>query len=296
MGGRMLIGGGRVNCNAAFLADLICHASAHLLVSQQMKSRCVLLVVASVAFAGCVTRRPEPASQPGFIPVQERPGLGTSWGEQRDSWVEPFAFTRTTAGRPTAEARIYYNDREGVDAMLDFLGGESKRCDGLQPLANGRLRVGVRDGSGRWVECHESRGRRLAVGDPGQRYEIVLKNEARRPVEVVVSVDGLDVMDGKPASPKKRGYVIAPFQTLSVDGFRTGTASIAAFHFGSMSDSYGRRRHGNATNAGVIGVALFEASRRSAPTDSPTADSHAWRFTGARPSPSRIEFAAPPEA
>jgi hypothetical protein len=275
---------------------LDCHARAELLASQQMKSRCVLLVVASVALAGCVTRRPEPPSRPGFVPVQERPGLGTSWGEQRDSWVEPVAFSRASKDRPAAEARIYYNDRDGVNAMLDFLGGESKRCDGLQPYADGRLRVGVRKGNGAWIECHELRGKRFAVGESGERYEMILKNETRRTVEVVVSVDGLSVMDGKSGSLKKRGYVVAPFQTISVDGFRTSAATVAAFHFGSMADSYGRRRHGNTINAGIIGIAVFDENRRATPVSSPSLENYAWRFTGARPAPDRPDFAKPPDA
>jgi hypothetical protein len=254
------------------------------------------MLLTGLLLAGCATREPAPttARERGFAPAQERPGLGTSWGEQRESWVEPIAFSRASATRPVADARIYYNDREGVDAMLDFLGGESKRCDGLQSYADGRLRVGVRKGNGAWAECHELRGKRFAIGDPGERYEIVLKNDARRAVEVVVSVDGLDAMDGKPASLKNRGYVVAPFQTISVDGFRTTAATVAAFHFGSMADSYGRRRHGNATNAGIIGIAIFEESRR-APNGDPSGG-HAWRFTGSRPAPDRLEFATPPDA
>jgi len=257
------------------------------------------VLLAFIVPAGCATRTQQPAtptSERNFVPAQERLGLGTSWGEQRESWVEPVAFTRTAATRPNGEARIFYNDREGVDAMLDFLGGASKRCDGLQPSAGDRLRVGIRKGNGTWIECHELRRRRFAVGDSGERYEITLKNDSRRTVEAVMSVDGLDVMDGKPASLKKRGYVIAPFQTISVDGFRTSEATVAAFRFGSMFDSYGRRRHGNTTNAGVIGIAVFEENRRAAPSDFPIPEDHAWRFTGARLAPKRPNFATPPEA
>jgi hypothetical protein len=257
------------------------------------------ILLAGILLAGCATRQPEPATtvpERRLVSAQERPGLGTSWGEQRQSWVEPVTFNRAAATRPNAGARIYYNDREGVDAMLDFLRGESKRCDGLQACAGDRLRVGMRNGNGSWIECHELRGRRIAVGESGNRYEIVLRNDSRRAIEVVVSVDGLDVIDGKSASMKKRGYMIAPFQTIAVDGFRTGAATVAAFRFGSMTDSYGRRRHGNTANAGVIGIGIFEENRRAAPAGSPDPASHAWRFTGARPAPTDFDFSTPPEA
>jgi hypothetical protein len=257
------------------------------------------ILLTAVVLSGCAMRTTHPADgakRSGFTPAQERPGLGTAWGEQRDSWVEPVPFARSSGERPAGQDRIYYNDREGVNAMLDFLGGDSKPCGGMQQSTSGLLRFGVRTGNGRWVECHELRGRRFAVAESGERYEVVLRNDARRAVEILLSVDGLDVIDGKPASFKKRGYVLAPFETLAVDGFRTSNATVAAFRFGSMFDSYGHRRHRDTTNAGVIGVAVFEEQRRKAPAAPGNPGDHAWRSTGTRPPASRDGFAPPPEA
>ncbi|PQJ27936.1 hypothetical protein [Rubritalea profundi] len=72
-----------------------------------------------------------------------------------------------------------------------------------------------------------------------------------------MSVDGLDVMDGKSASTKKRGYMIEPGKTLSVKGFRTSDAAVAAFKFSSVDTSYSNLRHGTTRNVGVIGMAVF---------------------------------------
>ena len=257
------------------------------------------LLLAAALLAGCATHPKQPPSETrhdGITPAQERPGLGTSWGEQRDSWAEPAPFVRASATRPGAQARIYYNDRDGANAMLAFLGGDPKRCDGLQPVAGSLLRLGLRNGNGEWLECNEARGRRIANADRGTRYEVVLKNDARRALEIVVSVDGLDVMDGKAASLQKRGYVLAPFETLAVEGFRTGAGTVAAFRFGRMFDSYTHRRHGSTENAGVVGVAVFEEKRRTTATDTPAPGEHAWRATAARPSGSHRDFSAPPEA
>jgi len=259
----------------------------------------IAILLAALVLAGCATQtreRAEASKRKGFTAVQERPGLGTSWGEQRESWVEPAPFARTSAEHPSGQARIYYNDREGANAMLAFLGGPARPCDGWQPSAGGLLRLGLRTGNGTWAECRESHGRRIATGDHGARYEVMLKNDARHAVEVVVSVDGLDAMDGKPASFRKRGYVLAPFETLAVEGFRTSPASVAAFHFGPMSGSYGQRRHGNTANAGVIGVAVFEEKRRHPATDDPAAGDHAWRAKASRPEGPRHDFSTPPEA
>ncbi|MEO6789200.1 MAG: hypothetical protein ABI318_24005 [Chthoniobacteraceae bacterium] len=257
------------------------------------------ILLAALVLAGCATRTTQSADgakRNGYISAQERPGLGTSWGEQRESWVEAAPFVRASATRPSAQARTYYNDRDGANAMLAFLGGGAKRCDGLQQTPGGLLRLGLRNGNCEWIECRESRGRRIATGDHGSRYEVVLKNDARRSVEVLVSVDGLDAMDGRPASFKKRGYVLAPFETLAVEGFRTSASTVAAFRFGPMFDSYGHRRHGSTANAGVVGVAVFEEKRRASAADRSDPGDHAWRATAARPAGSTRDFSTPPEA
>jgi len=257
------------------------------------------LLMSAVILCGCATRqaqRPNADSSRGFTPALERPGLGTSWGELRESWVEPAQFVRASPSQPDEQARIYYNDREGATAMLAFLHGESHDASGLRPAQGGALRFGIRDGVGAWLGCREARGRRIATGEHGTRYEVVLKNDARHAVEVLVSVDGLDAMDGGPASFKKRGYVLAPSETLAVEGFRTSRSTVAAFRFGGISGSYGQRRHGDATNAGVIGVAVFNEKRRPSPADRTDSPDHAWRAAASKPGGDTHHFSTPPDA
>lgn len=95
------------------------------------------------------------------------------------------------------------------------------------------------------------------VGRKGSTYSLVIKNLCHSRLEIVLSVDGLDVMDGRPASTKKRGYIIKPGKTLTVKGFRTSDDAVAAFKFSSVSESYSNKRHGATRNVGVIGMAVF---------------------------------------
>lgn len=74
----------------------------------------------------------------------------------------------------------------------------------------------------------------------------------------MLSVDGLDVMDGRRASYSKRGYILSPGESLTVDGFRTSTSTVAAFRFSSVSRSYAALRHDDTANIGVVGLAVFE--------------------------------------
>lgn len=141
--------------------------------------------------------------------------------------------------------------------------------------------VSLVDSRGRILEALDVGRQRFAVGEPGQRYEIEVTNHSPDRFEVVASVDGRDVIDGDPASTHKRGYILEPYQTLIIDGWRTHQDEVAAFRFGHVADSYAARR-GTTRDVGVIGVALF-AERRSRDWD---------RRRHARPFDDR--FAPPP--
>ena len=100
------------------------------------------------------------------------------------------------------------------------------------------------------------RGQRWVMGSLGQRYRIRVRNPTPWRVEAVVSVDGLDAVDGRTAGLDKRGYVLPPYGEITIDGFRTSLDTVAAFRFSSVRDSYAGRK-GQDRNVGVIGVAFF---------------------------------------
>jgi hypothetical protein len=99
-------------------------------------------------------------------------------------------------------------------------------------------------------------GRRYVLGQMGQRYQVRIVNPTASRIEAVVSVDGLDAVDGRPANLNKRGYIVPAYGEVTIDGFRTSLDTVAAFRFSSVRDSYAARtRH--ARNVGVVGVAFF---------------------------------------
>ncbi|MBM4321664.1 MAG: hypothetical protein FJ125_17415 [Deltaproteobacteria bacterium] len=106
------------------------------------------------------------------------------------------------------------------------------------------------------TSVYRHRSRYFVAGSEGKRYEIRIRNESPRRVEAVVSVDGRDVIDGRPASVGRRGYLIDAYGTATIDGFRTSASEVAAFRFSPVSASYAARM-GNDANVGVIGVAIF---------------------------------------
>jgi hypothetical protein len=100
-------------------------------------------------------------------------------------------------------------------------------------------------------------GESYVLGQLGAHYTLRVSNHTGRRMEAVVSVDGRDAIDGRPADWRsKRGYLVPAWGSIDIEGWRISHAQAAAFRFSSVSDSYAART-GSARDVGVIGVAVF---------------------------------------
>lgn len=100
-------------------------------------------------------------------------------------------------------------------------------------------------------------GQTYVLGQQGERYSLRITNHTGRRIEAVASVDGRDVIDGRPADFRtKRGYLVSPWSSVDIEGWRLSARQAAVFRFSSVADSYAARM-GNAREVGVIGVAIF---------------------------------------
>lgn len=100
------------------------------------------------------------------------------------------------------------------------------------------------------------KGRYYVHGSADQRYTIRVYNPTPQRVEAVVSVDGLDVVDGEAGDLRKRGYVVPAYGEVRIEGWRTSLSDVASFRFSSVKGSYAGRK-GKARNVGVVAVAIF---------------------------------------
>lgn len=191
-----------------------------------------------------------PAPEP-----RQRPGLGTEWGESRTSRVHDVSFVRADNDRPFAVAALHYNDRAGVVALAAYHADRTPHFRDI-PAGGGAISVSIRDGNGESLEAAHVGDRTYVMGTIGSRYTITLTNHTGHRFETVATVDGLDVINGQPGTPSNRGYVLMPFATLEIDGFRQSQDAVAAFRFARVADSYAAQT-GTARNVGVIGVAFF---------------------------------------
>lgn len=197
-------------------------------------------------------------SRSALAPPEERKGLGTGWGSEMKSALRNTSFDRAS-DRPYGEVdMIYYNDSRGVEEMAGKWKNETAP---LQGAARGAVEWGVKSGWS-WSDHYMAGGKRFVVGKKGRNYAVEIRNLTSSRLEVVLSVDGLDVIDGQPASFKKRGYIIGPHERLEVKGFRKSYDAIAAFEFSTVSGSYSNLRHGVARDVGVIGLAVFAEKGR----------------------------------
>ena len=187
---------------------------------------------------------------------EERPGLGTEWGDSRTSHVTDAPFARRSFETPWASSTLYYNDADGIRSMTG--GAAPSSCAVSEvPIAGGALSVRLVDAWGSPLPTCDLGSRKYVTGRHGDRYVIEVRNHTAQRFEAVATVDGLDVIDGRPGSLAKRGYLIAPHSSLEIEGFRRSLHEVAEFQFGSVSNSYAARTSSD-RNVGVIGVALFD--------------------------------------
>ena len=127
------------------------------------------------------------------------------------------------------------------------------------PYVKGRMvQVDVYDrADGAALPVYTSDGRNYIVGSPGHEYAVRIRNCTGGRVLVVTSVDGVNVISGDTAAPSQSGYVLDPWGSVEISGWRKSFERTAAFYFTDLGNSYAART-GRPDNVGVIGVAVFQ--------------------------------------
>ena len=212
----------------------------------------------------------ETAAAPKRKTAEERPGLGTALGGEIYDSSQATRFYRTHDSAPDAVASFHYNDEDGAKIMAG-LTGTPKKHGGAFELIDNKLQIAVEPrygGSSSAYDHYEADGQFFVIGMPGDSYRLRLRNLTKKRIEVVVSVDGLDVLDAQPASVRKRGYVIDANASITIEGMRAKGA-LRELKFSTVAASHAARAFGEAgaRNVGVIGVAAYsedEMARRRA--------------------------------
>jgi hypothetical protein len=104
--------------------------------------------------------------------------------------------------------------------------------------------------------------RRYLEAQEGKRYAITLSNRGGERVGVVVRVDGLNVVSGeRDAGRRGRMYVLDPWQTSRVQGWRTSLSEVRQFTFVDERSSYAARSGKANPKLGWIEVFVYRERR-----------------------------------
>ena len=114
------------------------------------------------------------------------------------------------------------------------------------------------------LDIYPHRGRNYIAGRPGARYAIRVTNRSGERVLAVMSVDGVNIVTGQTAAWNQGGYVLQPWASHEITGWRKSTQEVAAFEFAALPDSYAALT-GRPNDVGVIGVAVFNERAVVAP-------------------------------
>ncbi|HVT33556.1 MAG TPA: hypothetical protein VHE32_12965 [Rhodanobacteraceae bacterium] len=110
--------------------------------------------------------------------------------------------------------------------------------------------------TGETLRTYRDHGRLYVAGTPGHRYSVRLRNRTGGRLLTVLSVDGVNAITGQTASASQSGYVLSPWESTEIAGWRKSDEEIAQFNFTALPDSYAART-GRPANVGVVGVAVF---------------------------------------
>ena len=146
------------------------------------------------------------------------------------------------------------NPRRRTVLTLALLALTSPACAQRNDLVD--IRVVNRD-TGATLRTWYHDGRLYVAGDPGTRYGLRFINHTGGRVLAVVSVDGVNILTGQTANYDQGGYVLDPYETYDVNGWRKSETTVADFQFAPLSASYAAKT-GRPGDVGVIGMAVFQ--------------------------------------
>jgi hypothetical protein len=108
----------------------------------------------------------------------------------------------------------------------------------------------------RTLPVHYHEGRYYVIGRPGNEYQVNVRNRQSGEILTVISVDGVNAVSGATADWGQTGYVLSPYTSFGIKGWRKSMQRVAAFVFTEFDRSYAART-GRPDDIGVIGVAVF---------------------------------------
>ncbi|MEF9994463.1 MAG: hypothetical protein RSA22_08185 [Acinetobacter sp.] len=196
--------------------------------------------------AACSKKESEIATeQNAQVSADEK--LGTKWGDEVTSHVTEVNIKRLS-DQPIAESQVRYANKQYQGKTVNSIS-----------LAAGKISFSIVDDVDAVLPLFREGQSYFLAGQDGQSYQLKYENHTDSTFEVVVSVDGIDVLDGSTASRTNSGYVLHPHSELKIEGFRKSDSAVASFTFSKPEDAYAANsNNGSIQNTGIIGTVIYQ--------------------------------------
>ncbi len=93
----------------------------------------------------------------------------------------------------------------------------------------------------------------------GENFSIIVRNNTPDRIGIVIAVDGRNIISGKKSLLRstERMYIVQPYGSTELDGWRTDHKTVNRFFFTDSADSYSVRTFSDASAMGVIAGTVF---------------------------------------
>lgn len=108
------------------------------------------------------------------------------------------------------------------------------------------------------ISTYYFEGKTYVEGKKDSSFKIKLTNNHYRQIEAVLSIDGLSVINGKPADSNSVGYIIESGRSVVIDGWREDNNKVREFVFKDKENSYAGKSGEDTACCGIIELLVYE--------------------------------------
>jgi hypothetical protein len=166
-------------------------------------------------------------------------------------------WVRQVEARPQQVARCYYGPAEVIRTMIEELEDVAQPVRGLSRFGNGAVAVGFKDERGRWMPAVECGGVLLVEGTEGQAFQLVVENKTDVILELLPSVDGLELETGAPLALTSRGRLVPPRGKVSFGQIQGAEGKAELLRFRAVSGPQALYQISTTGTLGAVQVAVF---------------------------------------
>jgi len=166
-------------------------------------------------------------------------------------------WVRQVEARPQLVARCYYGPPEVIRTMIEELQDVARPVRGLTRFGNGAVAVGFKDERGRWMQAVECGGMLLVEGMEGQAFQLVVENKTDVILELLPSVDGLDLDTGAPLELTSRGRLVPPRARVLFGLINGPEGKAEPLRFRAVSGPQALYQISTTGTLGAVQVAIF---------------------------------------